>query len=77
MQNYFLTSDIPKDLRNSECFDLKWSDQRPVITCSIKNPIHENKIEGKSALQWASEHDYQIKVPICQKYRSRFFGIVV
>ncbi|WP_341761958.1 hypothetical protein [Candidatus Tisiphia endosymbiont of Thecophora atra] len=34
----------------------------------IKDPVayaaHYNiKIEGKSALQWASEHDYQIKVP--------------
>ncbi|MDD9335263.1 MAG: hypothetical protein PV347_04420 [Rickettsiaceae bacterium] len=34
----------------------------------IKDPVayaahHNIKIEGKSALQWASEHDYQIKVP--------------
>ncbi|WP_342268268.1 hypothetical protein [Candidatus Tisiphia endosymbiont of Empis tessellata] len=34
----------------------------------IKDPVayaahHNIEIEGKSALQWASEHDYQIKVP--------------
>ncbi|WP_341747664.1 hypothetical protein [Candidatus Tisiphia endosymbiont of Dascillus cervinus] len=34
----------------------------------IKDPVayaahHNIQIEGKSALQWASEHDYQIKVP--------------
>ncbi|WP_341755270.1 hypothetical protein [Candidatus Tisiphia endosymbiont of Ptychoptera albimana] len=54
-------SNVPPEFKNGQWLET-------FAKSPIKNPVayaahHNIEIEGKSALQWASEHDYQIKVP--------------
>ncbi|WP_342270920.1 hypothetical protein [Candidatus Tisiphia endosymbiont of Parasteatoda lunata] len=54
-------SNVPPEFKNGQWLET-------FAKSPIKDPVayaghHNIEIEGKSALQWASEHDYQIKVP--------------